>query len=228
MKFRAFSLVASTAIGLAACSGSSMFGQQSTPPATQAAAAASPAVPQTAMSSDMIRDIQRSLGAKGYAVGAVDGVYGEGTQSALQHFQRDQNLRASGQIDSQTLAALGLTGQTTATAAPAPASNQSQYTPAMRRGGQTSMSEAAPARIASAGKQKVSPDMVRDIQQGLQDRGYKIGRVDGIWGRHTRLALLKFQKDQKLSATGRIDERTLAALNIGKGNQQTGQLPENQ
>ena len=70
--------------------------------------------------------------------------------------------------------------------------------------------------------------MVRDIQQGLQDRGYKIGRVDGIWGRHTRLALLKFQKDQKLSATGRIDERTLAALNIGKGNQQTGQLPENQ
>jgi peptidoglycan hydrolase-like protein with peptidoglycan-binding domain len=211
---RSLAAMAAVTLSLAACDSSGMFGQQNRPTtATQAAAPAAAAASQSAMAPDMVRDIQRTLATKGYAVGAVDGVYGESTQSALQRFQREHSLQASGQIDSQTLAALGLTGQT-ATAAP----SQPQYTPTTRRGGQTSMAEP---------QQKVSPNMVRDIQQGLENRGYKVGKVDGVWGRQTRQALLTFQKDQNLRASGRIDERTLAALNIGEPSQQTGQLPQN-
>ncbi len=53
-----------------------------------------------------IRDAQQKLAAQGYDPGAADGKLGPRTQQQIMKFQQDHQLRASGQLDDQTLAAL--------------------------------------------------------------------------------------------------------------------------
>lgn len=55
-----------------------------------------------------VSEIQTRLRAWGYYSGAVDGVYGSGTEKAVRHFQRANGLSVDGQCGAQTLAALGL------------------------------------------------------------------------------------------------------------------------
>jgi hypothetical protein len=50
------------------------------------------------------------------------------------------------------------------------------------------------------------------VQGQLAKRGYYKGKVDGELGDGSRSALRRFQKDNKLKETGRIDEPTLRAL----------------
>ena len=61
----------------------------------------------------------------------------------------------------------------------------------------------------------MSHEQVREIQQALND--HNDGRdiaVDGVWGANTRRALMKFQRDNGLRATGRADQQTMSALNL--------------
>ncbi len=53
---------------------------------------------------------------------------------------------------------------------------------------------------------------VRSVQLYLTYLGYTPGVVDGWLGKKTKDALMKFQTDQALSATGQIDSSTLDAL----------------
>jgi len=55
---------------------------------------------------------------------------------------------------------------------------------------------------------------VRDAQQALNDRGYSVGAVDGVYGPNTEQAVRDFQRAQGLDQTGQLDARTLAALNV--------------
>ncbi|MBC7951647.1 MAG: peptidoglycan-binding protein [Rhodospirillaceae bacterium] len=231
-KTRAMPILASAvmALSLTACQG--MMGgrdsQQtsSAQPSTQASRSAA-AAEQQAVAPDMVRDIQRTLGAKGYDAGAPDGIYGSSTEQALRNFQRDQKLNATGQLDTQTLAALGLTGeaqagQRAATGATSSSSAPS-YTPTTRRQGamapQPSSRQSASARPTQ--------DQVRTIQQNLAERGYDAGQVDGRWGARTQQALSDFQRDQNLQASGRADPQTMAALGVESGSPstQTGMSP---
>ena len=52
-------------------------------------------------------ELQNALKAKGYDVGPSDGVWGENTANALRNFQDKQGL-SGGQLNSQTLSALGI------------------------------------------------------------------------------------------------------------------------
>jgi sporulation protein YlmC with PRC-barrel domain len=64
-----------------------------------------------------IRQAQEALNDRGYDVGEADGQWGPRTQDALRKFQQSQGLKATGQLDPQTAAALGLTeGAVTAAA----------------------------------------------------------------------------------------------------------------
>jgi peptidoglycan hydrolase-like protein with peptidoglycan-binding domain len=56
--------------------------------------------------------------------------------------------------------------------------------------------------------------MVRDVQVKLKNYGYNPGTVDGIFGSKTKKALMEFQKNNKLSVTGEIDESTLKTLGL--------------
>jgi hypothetical protein len=63
----------------------------------------------------LVRNVQDALRDKGIDAGAVDGIWGLRTHSALRQFQQKQGLEATGQLNAQTLAALGI-GEGTASA----------------------------------------------------------------------------------------------------------------
>ena len=60
-------------------------------------------------SGDMVVEIQTRLKNGGYYDGAVDGIFGSGTERAVKYFQRTNGLSADGQVGDLTLAALGIT-----------------------------------------------------------------------------------------------------------------------
>ena len=60
-------------------------------------------------SGDMVVEIQTRLKNWGYYDGAVDGMFGSGTERAVKYFQRTNGLSADGQVGDLTLAALGIT-----------------------------------------------------------------------------------------------------------------------
>lgn len=205
------------AVSLTACQGM-MGGKESSQQTSNAPAVAPGPASQQAMSSDLVRDVQRGLSSRGYDVGSQDGVYGASTEHALRNFQRDQHINPSGQVDAQSLAALGVVGGASATSqhayTPSPA-----YTPTSKRG--------AMASHSGAPKVALNQDQVRSVQQNLTDRGYDPGNVDGRWGPRTQTALRDFQRDQNIQANGRPSSQTLAALGVetGSPSTQTGQLP---
>lgn len=58
-----------------------------------------------------VKQVQEKLSEQGYDVGPVDGIFGPKTQQALRKFQQDKGVQPTGQIDSQTMAALGIQGE---------------------------------------------------------------------------------------------------------------------
>ena len=59
-------------------------------------------------SDETVRNTQSALNARGYDAGAVDGLWGPNTQSALRRFQTDRGLAPTGMIDDETRTALGV------------------------------------------------------------------------------------------------------------------------
>lgn len=56
----------------------------------------------------VVAEVQRGLAQAGYYRGAVDGVIGAQTRSAIRAFERDNRLRVDGRIDGQLLETLGI------------------------------------------------------------------------------------------------------------------------
>jgi peptidoglycan hydrolase-like protein with peptidoglycan-binding domain len=57
---------------------------------------------------------------------------------------------------------------------------------------------------------------VFEMQERLNELGYKLGTIDGVAGPRTVEALKKFQSDNKLSPTGAIDADTIKKLRSAK------------
>ena len=70
----------------------------------------------------------------------------------------------------------------------------------------------------------ITPDMIRTAQQKLNNKGYKAGPATGKVNAQTRRAIHNFQKDEKLTVTGKLDENTLSHLNVG-GSDTLGAAP---
>ena len=64
------------------------------------------------------------------------------------------------------------------------------------------------SQVASADR------LVYYAQKRLNQQGYKAGLADGVWGRKTKNAVLRFQRDLGLATTGRIDEQTQKKLGL--------------
>lgn len=58
------------------------------------------------------------------------------------------------------------------------------------------------------------PEEIRVVQQVLIERGLLIGEADGVLGTRTREALITFQRQQGIQASGSIDTRTVSALGV--------------
>lgn len=57
-------------------------------------------------------------------------------------------------------------------------------------------------------------DEIREVQQALSTKGYNVGKADGFLGRRTAQALEKFQRQEGIKATGKIDSRTASVLGV--------------
>jgi peptidoglycan hydrolase-like protein with peptidoglycan-binding domain len=84
-----------------------------------------------------IRQAQEQLSSKGHAVQA-DGKLGPKTQAAVKEFQQSEGIQASGRLDQETLAALGVSeGSAGAGASSAPVSTPESSSPASSPEGTT-------------------------------------------------------------------------------------------
>lgn len=70
--------------------------------------------------------------------------------------------------------------------------------------------------MAERGAAHLSHDeeRVRSAQKALNDKGYDAGPADGHWGARTADAVRKFQGEQGLEQTGRLDPPTTVALGL--------------
>jgi peptidoglycan hydrolase-like protein with peptidoglycan-binding domain len=87
------------------------------------------------LSKDEVRQLQQTLDKKGFSVKKVDGVWGPNTEAALRKFQKDNNIKASGQLTQETISELkaaqgGESNSTTgAGSSPVNSSDQDQNPP---------------------------------------------------------------------------------------------------
>ena len=71
-------------------------------------------------SSETIKQVQAKLKEQGQDPGPADGIKGPKTQAALKEFQKDKGIKESGQLDRETLSALGVSGSASAGGSAAP------------------------------------------------------------------------------------------------------------
>ena len=65
------------------------------------------------------------------------------------------------------------------------------------------------------GQQAPTPERYKEIQQALIQRGYLQGEPTGAWDPASSDALKRFQQDQKIEATGKLNSLSLIALGLG-------------
>ena len=72
-----------------------------------------------------------------------------------------------------------------------------------------------PAATWRTRQQVPTPDRYKEIQQALVDKGYLKGEPTGVWDADSVSAMQRFQQDQKLTPTGKINAPSLIGLGLG-------------
>jgi peptidoglycan hydrolase-like protein with peptidoglycan-binding domain len=142
--------------------------------------------PNNVYRAETIRKVQLTLNNRGFQAGAADGTMSAQAQAAVRDFQKSENLEPTGQLNEQTLAALGIPGE-----------------PAVGIERRPPIFVTPPAS-----------GTVRRVQQALNERGFQVGMPDGVFGPATQTALRNFQAAERLEATGRLNRATLDALGV--------------
>ena len=91
------------------------------------------------------------------------------------------------------------------TAAPQSSVNKKQTTSKKRR----------KSKATARGQKAPTPDRIREIQSALNREGAFGGQRTGKWDDATVNAMKKFQENQGLNPTGKIDAVTLVKLGLG-------------
>ena len=95
---------------------------------------------QSSTDQETIREVQQKLSQQGYNVNP-DGIMGPNTRKALSQFQNDQGIQANGQLNQQTLAALGVEGATQQAQTPEQDRMMQPSQPQMQQPGQGGMQD---------------------------------------------------------------------------------------
>lgn len=159
------------------------------------------------MSRDQIKDLQRSLSARGVYQGKVDGSPGRMTAAALRNFQIQNKLENSRGLDAPTRDALGLNWERQ------PVSGTRTDTVVHRAVGDDSVPTTSPV-AASSGSQihlnQLTKDQAKTLQSRLHAQGLYSGEVDGVPGDATKVALERYYRNQAdLAAQGIISDATI-------------------
>ena len=72
-----------------------------------------------------------------------------------------------------------------------------------------------PAATWRTRQQAPTPDRYKEIQQALVDKGYLKSEPTGVWDADSASAMQRFQQDQKLTPSGKINAPSLIGLGLG-------------
>jgi peptidoglycan hydrolase-like protein with peptidoglycan-binding domain len=72
-----------------------------------------------------------------------------------------------------------------------------------------------PAQSWRTGQMHPDPERYKQLQQALAEKGYLNQQPTGVWDQQSTDALRRFQKDQNLEPSGKLDARTIIALGLG-------------
>jgi len=147
---------------------------------------------------ELLEAVQSKLSRMGYYDGTVDGVWGSQTAAAVRRFQLAKDLRVTGELNPETLAALDIKAKPTATPKPRAAALADLFV------GGPYLTAPPEFQVAT----------VRKAQQNLKLLGFYDGPADGKPTVALTEALRAYQKDNRLKATGRLDKTTLQALDL--------------
>jgi len=136
-----------------------------------------------------VSNLQELLSKRGFYNGAVDGIMGPQTRTAIIAAQKNYGLVTDGIAGSRTLAALDSGSSTVSIANKNPEPTTSSTTTA-----------------------KSSDKDVLALQQLLARRGFYNGAIDGIRGAQTNAAIVTAQKAYGLATDGIAGAQTIAAL----------------
>lgn len=73
----------------------------------------------------------------------------------------------------------------------------------------------ARAAVRPRGQAVPTPDRYKEIQDALAKKGYLHGDPTGVWDQNSADALRRFQQDQNLQASGKLDSLSIIALGLG-------------
>ena len=167
--------------------------------AVSAQAAAAGGAPLHA-SPRLTRVVQNKLTEAGHATDNVFGVWLAGSETAARNFQKAKGLETTGALDLRLIHELGLTE---AVLTPKPGKLPTDAV------AQILSEKALPFTGAPI---SISPAGLRQVQQALQQRGFRDVAADGRWTVESAAALRKFQETQSFEVTGSLNLRTLRAL----------------
>jgi peptidoglycan hydrolase-like protein with peptidoglycan-binding domain len=179
-----------------------------------------------------VKELQQLLKAKGFNPGPIDGVFGSGTVQAVISFQKFQGLTANGVVDSTTWKALTST-PTPTEEPPSAVSLLETYKfyrglPHQEQAIEWLQTQVSKKLLETFGEKwrntpsepflplqegSVGPE-VKQLQQRLQQQGFKPGTADGIFGASTKSAVIAFQESKGLFADGFVGEKTWTTLNL--------------
>lgn len=134
---------------------------------------------------DEVEKLQKRLADLGYYKDEVTGYFGEATETAYKAFQKNAGLKVNGTADEDGLGVLY--------SDKAPKADQ-------KKSGEYS------AKIGDEN------DKVTAIQEQLVKLKYFDDECTGYYGERTAAAVKKFQKENELKATGKVDEATADKL----------------
>lgn len=140
-----------------------------------------------------VEQVQRVLAGLDIYAGAIDGLIGPQTRSAIEAYRARAGLAGGAEIDDALLKHLGLAGEGELRMAAAPSDVQ--------------VDAAMPAAVPS----EPDPRIMR-IQAGLKAFGNDAIEIDGNIGPETRAALTEFQSLFGLPVTGKPDTATEAKM----------------
>ena len=142
---------------------------------------------------DSVKKVQKRLKALGYYDSSVDGDYGNGTKSAVKDFQKRNDLKVTGEVNSATLKKLNSSSAKKASSGSSSSGGSSSSNGTCRPGD--------------------TGDSVKKVQKRLKALGYYDSSIDGDYGNGTKSAVKDFQKRNDLKVTGEVNSATLKKLN---------------
>ena len=164
-------------------------------------------------SQSTVRNAQEQLKDDGYYKGAVDGVDGPLTHTAIRNFQHDKNLKVNGKLDRQTRDELGIASNREANRN---ATESNRRDDANRSATEANRNAGEADRYQQNTAAAPSSAAVSSAQRRLRDKGFYKGDVSGSMNAETRSAIREYQKNSNLNVTGRLDQATLSSLGVSK------------